>query len=310
MRRVWTIALAAFLVSAAWGQTLAQAASEKKRVKVFVSVMPQAYFVEQVGGSLVKVDVLVAPGQSPHTFEPTPKQMAKLAGAEIYFEIGMPFEAQLLKKVIATNKRLRIIDTTQGLKLRGYEQPDNQAARKGNDAKKEFGAHVHAEAERDPHIWLNPRLAKGIAANICDGLKAADPTHAPDYAKNVKELQSRLDGLDAKLTKALAPLRGKKFMVFHPAFGHFGAAYGLKQVAVEIDGKEPSAKQLAQLIDWAKKEGVKVIFVQPQFSAKNAEAVAKAIGGAVVPMDPLARDYIKNLEDMAGKIQKALGAKQ
>jgi zinc transport system substrate-binding protein len=310
MRRVWTIALAAFLISPAWTQTLAQAASEKKRVKAFVSVMPQAYFVEQVGGSLVKVDVLVAPGQSPHTFEPTPKQMAKLAGAEIYFGIGMPFEAQLLKKVIATNKRLRIIDTTQGLKLGGYEQPENQAASKGNDAKEEFGADVHAEAERDPHIWLNPRPAKAIAANICEGLKAADPIHAPDYEKNLKILQLKLDELDAKLAEALEPLRGKKFMVFHPAFGHFGAAYGLKQVAVEIEGKEPSAKQLAQLIDWAKKEGVKVIFVQAQFSSKNAEAVAKAIGGVVVPMDPLARDYIKNLEDMAGKIQNALGAKQ
>ena len=154
---------------------------------------------------------------------------------------------------------------------------------------------------------MSPRLAKLIAANIYEGLKSVDPAYGADYEKNLRALQGRLDEINAKLAKALAPLRGKEFMVFHPAFGHFAKEYGLKQVAVEIEGKEPSAKELAQLVDWAKREGVKVIFVQPQFSRKSAEAVAKSVGGVVVPMDPLAKDYVKNLEEMASKIESALG---
>jgi len=270
-----------------------------KAVNVFVSILPQAYVVEQLGGPHVEVDVLVGSGQSPHTFEPTPRQMAKLAEARVYFSVGVPFEARLLKKITATYKDLKVVDTRRGIALRVTEKGHEEGTG-------ERGQHGHAAEEPDPHFWLNPRLAKIQAANICEGLTTADPEHAAYYKKNLKEFQRKLDELDAKIAKALAPLKGKEFMVFHPAFGYFGDRYGLKQVAVEIEGKEPSARQLAALIDEAKHKGVRVIFVQPQFSRKSAEAVARAIGGAVVPMDPLARDYMKNLEDMAEKVGNAL----
>jgi len=134
-----------------------------------------------------------------------------------------------------------------------------------------------------------------------------DPRHAAAYERNLKALQADLDEVDARIAEALAPLKGRKFFVFHPAFGYFADAYGLKQVPVEIEGKSPGPRRLAALIEKARREGVKVIFVQPQFSPRGAQAVAEAIGGVVVPMDPLARDYLKNLEHIAQQIKKALG---
>jgi len=145
-----------------------------------------------------------------------------------------------------------------------------------------------------------------MAATIARALQAADPTHAADYQANLRALQDDLAALDAKLAQALAPLKGRQLFVYHPAFGYFADAYGLKQVPVEVEGKEPTARQLAGLVDRARAAGARVIFVQPQFAPKSAEAVAKAIGGAVVPLDDLAKNYIANLSDMADKVRTAL----
>jgi zinc transport system substrate-binding protein len=219
--------------------------------------------------------------------------VAALAQAQVYFSIGIPFEARLLQKVLAMNKRLKVVDTREGVKLRPATEPDED--------EKDY-----VKGAPDPHTWLDPMLAKTEAANICKALQQIDPAHATDYERNLKACQDDLDAVDTRIAQALAPLKGRQFMVFHPAFGYFGDRYGLKQVAVELEGKEPSARKLAELIDKARNDGVKVIFVQPQFSRKSAEAVAHAIGGAVVPMDPLAKDYLANLQDMAEKIEKTL----
>jgi zinc transport system substrate-binding protein len=300
MRKLWVLLciVEAFFALAPLAARADGAAPE--RVRAVVGIPPLAYFVERVGGQRVDVEVLVAPGQSPHTYEPTPAQIAGVARAQVYFAVGgMPFEARLLEKATATNKRMLVVDTRKGVKLRFMT---------ADEAGFEEAAH-EGQGEPDPHFWLSPRLAKVLAANVCNGLKAVDPANAAEYEANLKKLQDDLDATDAKIAAALAPLKGRAFFVYHPAFGYFADAYGLKQVPVEIEGKSPSAKELAALIQKSKKEGVKVIFVQPQFSPKSAEAVAAAIGGVVVPMDDLARDYIHNLEAMADKVKAALSGK-
>ncbi len=273
-------------------------ADDATRIEVFVSIPPQAAFVERVGGEHVRVGVLVPPGQSPHTFEPTPKQMAQLAGARVFFAIGLPLETRLLEKARAANPGLRVVDTRQGVPLRRMTADEAGPA-------DEHG-HDHAAGEPDPHTWLNPRYAKIQAATICRTLQEMDPTRKDEYRKNLEAFQADLDAVDARIAKALAPVKGKELLVFHPAFGYFAEAYGLRQVAVEVEGKEPNARALAALIERAKAGGARVIFVQPQFSPKTAEAVARAIGGVVVPMDALARDYLGNLEEMAAKVLRAL----
>jgi zinc transport system substrate-binding protein len=289
------------------------------KVKVFASILPIAYFVERVGGPNVEASVLVGPGHDPHTFEPTPKVMAKLAQAQLLFKMGFPFEETLIKKIGSTLKNVQVVDLQQGIKLRAMTEEEAEEADHGHgEAEEHEHAHAHGQerehhheaGDLDPHTWLDPRLAKIQARTIADTLIRIDPSHQAQYEENLKNFQTDLDAVHEKLTKALAPVKGKRFIVFHPAFGYLGHAYGLKQVPVELEGKEPTARQLARLIERAQKDGVRVIFVEPQFSNKSAEALAKSIGGAVVPLDPLAEDYLKNLQEMAVKLDSALRIQQ
>jgi zinc transport system substrate-binding protein len=260
-------------------------------ISAFVSILPQAYFVERIGGKHVDVTVLVGPGRSPATYEPTPKQMARLGRSQLYFRIGTPFERGFIDKISRTFTNLTIIDTRKGVTLRYFKQSQ--------------GLEVP-----DPHIWLDPKRVKIQAETISKALKETDPAHADEFEKNLKAFQADLDRVDMKIAGILAPLKGGKIYVFHPAFGYFAESYGLTQVAVEIEGKEPSPKQLSRLINMAKKEEVRVIFVQPQYATKEARTVARAIGGVVVPINPLPRNYLKNLEDMANIIEKGLRRQQ
>ena len=277
------------------------------KVKVFVSILPTAYFVERVGGPNVEVNVLVGPGQDPHTFEPRPKLMTKLADAQVLFKMGFPFEEMLIKKLGSIFKNLEVVDLQQGIKLRAMTQEETEAEEAEHGHKHgEAKAHQHEAGEMDQHSWLDPQLAKIQAETVANALIRIDPSHKDLYESNLKGLQVDLDVIHDQLTKALAPVKGKSFYVFHPAYGYFADAYGLKQIPVQIGGKEPTAKQLARLIDLAREDEVKVIFVQPQFSKRTVEALAKAIGGAVVPLDDLAPDYLKNLQEMAAKLESAL----
>jgi len=271
------------------------------RVKVVVSIPPQAYFVERIAGDRADVRVLVGPGQSPHTFEPTAKQMAGVLAADVYLRIGVPFEDALCGKIAAMGGGVRIVDTRRGIELHRVEAHGEGRPEQHPDE------HGHDADELDPHVWLSPRLAKVQARTICDELCAIDPAGATLFGENLRSLEADLDRLDAEIAESLAPVRGRTFFAFHPAFGYFAEAYGLKQRAVEMGGKSPGARHIKRLIEQAKAEGVKVIFVQPQFSQSAAEAIADQIGGAVVPLDPLARDYLSNLRDMARKIHGALG---
>ena len=276
----------------------------RAEIKAFVSILPQKYFVERIGGNLVEVTVLVGPGQSPTTYEPTPRQMAELSNAKVLFRIGVPFENSLMPKIASTFKNLIVVDTRKGIQLR--KMASDQEHKTDEHSKDVADDHQHKAGTLDPHIWLDPILVKTQAKTICEALCKLDSNNAKVYLQNLKKFQADLDQVNTKIAHALASMKGKDIFVFHPAYGYFAHRYGLKQVAVETGGKEPSAKQLATLIDKARAAGVKVIFVQPQYDKKNAETIAKAIGGAVVSLNPLAVDYIKNLKEMASKVELAL----
>lgn len=284
--------------------------SAKSPIRVFVSILPQKYFVERIGGEQVTVSVMVGPGKSPATYEPLPKQMAALSGAALYFRIGVPFENIWMDRVQAANTKMRIIDTREGIALRAIEahhhhDEDERHEENGHEEHKEAKGERREEheeeakneghGEKDPHIWLNPELVKIQAATICKGLVAVDPQNKVFYEKNLQSFLADLDALDKEIAAALKNLPVKKIMVFHPSWGYFADRYGLKQIPIEIEGKEPGPKELAEIIEHAKAEQIKVIFVQTQFSTKTAESVAKAIQGKVITIDPLAENYLENL---------------
>jgi len=271
-------------------------------MNAFVSIIPQAYFLERIGKQFVNVEVLVGEGQSPHTYEPSPQQMAKLSSAKVYFAIGVPFEKNVITKIKKTNRKLTVIETQKGITYRYLENHHHEGGEKTADKH-------HQKMIPDPHIWMDPKLVKIQAQNIHDALCKLDPEHAKDYARNLQAFQSDLQRIDQRIASVLAPFKGSSIYVFHPAFGYFTDSYGLNQVPIEIEGKEPSAKQLASTIDKAKKNGVRIIFVQPQFSTKSAKTIANAIGGVVVPINPLSRDYLSNLEKMASEIEKGLSGR-
>jgi zinc transport system substrate-binding protein len=269
--------------------TSAGTAIPSGKIKIFVSILPQAYFVERIGGPLVDVTVMVGEGQSPATYEPTPKGMTELGRSHIYFRIGTPFEKHLIDKIYGNFKNLKIVDMRRGVPLRYFK----------SDHPKETG-------QADPHIWLNPRYVKIQAVTICEALCEIYPESSLYFVANLQGLLTELDELDARIANILEAFKGKNIYVFHPAFGYFCDAYGMKQVTIEIEGKVPSAKQLTSIIRKAKAEKVKTIFVQSQYAKQSAAAVANAIGGVLVQMNPLPREYMKNMEKMANIIKISL----
>lgn len=273
---------------------LCEAAATEK-VRVFGSILPASNFARKIGGEAIEVETLVGPGRDPHTFEPTPKTVAKLERSQVLFTVGFAFERVLAEKLSHGAGALRVVDLQKGVALR----PMN-----GDHHAHGAADHGHGHAY-DPHTWMDPLSAKIQARTIADTLRAIDPGRASLYAENLKRFEDELDGVHARLQVTLAPLKGSNFFVFHPAYGYFADRYGLHQTAVEIEGKEPTARQLAKLVKAARAQRVKFIFVQPQFSEKTAETLAAEIGAKIAVLDALPEDYLANFDKMAEQLQRA-----
>lgn len=269
-------------------------ARSNDRLSVFVSIVPQRFFVRQIGKELVDVHAMVPPGADPHTYEPKPRQMVSLATAKLFFAIGIEFEAARLKKILSTNPQIKVVHTDEGIQKISMTEGDHH------------GEDQHDHSGFDPHIWLSPPLVMMQARTILNALGEADPVNRSYYEANFKAFMAELVDLDADLKKIFADRQGLRFMVFHPSWGYFARSYGLVQVPIEIEGKSPKPAQLAGLIENARENNIKIIFVQPQFSSKSAELIAREIGGEVAFVDALAEDWSENLREVADKFEAAL----
>ncbi len=268
-------------------------------VDVFVSIVPQQYFVQRIGGARVTVEVMVPPGESPHTYSPSPRRVVALGESDIYLTLGLPFEQRLIEKIRGVSPDLMIVPADLGIDRRRLEAHGHAHAEEEHEDEASTG-------EPDPHIWLGPDNIAQIARNTHDGLVKAAPEHESGFDDRLADLLEDIGSVDRRIREVLAPYEGRKVFVFHPAFGYFTDAYGLEQVAVEIEGKSPTPRQLETLIGRARREKVRIIFVQAQFDRTAAEKVAEAIDGAVVPLDPLAPDVLANLREIADRISAAL----
>jgi len=294
-----------FLLASCSKQTVKE---NDSKINVMVSVLPQVDFVERIGGDKVAVLEMIPPGFSPATYDPSPGQLQKLQTAEIYFRIGhIPFEKAQMEKIKQINSSMKIVDTSKGielLKLAAHSHDDEEHEYEHGEGEHE-NEEEHEEGD-DPHIWLSPKLVKIQAKHIYEALSEYSPNDKDYFTENYKQFIADLDDLDDKLSVAFEPIKGQTFLVFHPAFGYLADAYNFEQEAIEIEGKDPTPGQLQEIIDKAKAENIKVVFVQAQFSIKSAEAVAREIRGAVVQIDPLAKDYFTNLESMAETIVNSI----
>ena len=259
-------------------------------LRVMVNIQPQVYFVQQLGGELVNVTCLLPAGAFHGMYEPTAAQMKDLSQAALYIRSMLEHELAWWDKIQALNPRMMVVDATQGVELiDGHEHHD--------------GEEKHG---KDLHIWLSPRNAKIQAENMYQGLIAADPANRAVYAANRDALMQKIDALDQEIQAKFATLKTRTFMVFHPAWGYFAKDYNLEQISIEVEGKEPSAAEMAQFITLAQEKQVKVIFVQPQTSRRTADIIAKQVGATVELLDPMAEDWLDNLRQTAEALANAL----
>lgn len=293
-RRLFTplillIVLTVFMIVSA--TSCAPEKADTGKIVVAVTILPQADFVEAVGGDLVEVVVMVPPGGEPHTYELKPDQMAELSQAKIYAKLGsgMGFELAWMDKLVAANKTMLVVDCSRGIELMKTADEDSDE-----------------HEGLDSHIWLSVKNAKIMVESICAGLVRIDPADQTYYEMNRDTYLQKLDQLDDELAEGLAKISNRSFITYHPEFGYFARDYNLKQIAIEQAGKEPTADYIVRLIEEARQLNIKVIFGSAQFSTKSAEVIAKEIGGKVIIIDPLAKDFIANMRTIGSVMQQVM----
>jgi zinc transport system substrate-binding protein len=254
------------------------------RPTVVVSIPPQAFLVERIAGDHFRVITLLLPGESPTTYQPSDQRVSDVMRAEIYFRIGVPFERGRWLDAISGAAGPRIVDVRKGASELLQTDHDHHGDHENCG---EFGS--------DPHIWLSPKRLIQQATTVADALSELRPDLSDAFRKNLEALQAYLRQTDDEVREILRPHRGRRFFIFHPSFAYFAEDYGLIQVPIELEGKDPSEAELTEILRQTREDGAKVIFVQPEITGRTARAVADAVGAAVRTLDPLARDVPENL---------------
>ena len=268
------------------------------KITIAVSLQPYATLVKMVGGDRVNVVTLLPPGADPHNYEPKPAIIKAFSLAEIYFTDGSGLDKAWVPRFLGANKNVKVIDISRNIKWMKAEHDDHHHH------------HHDDENELDPHIWTSPMRLQLLALNIYESFKALDPDHIAYYTNRFMSTQEILRRADRKIVGAVVglPLNRRSFIVFHPSYGYLANDYNLTQYSIEVNGKEPKPKDLAKLIQVGRKNDVKTVFVQPQFSKRAAETIAKELGAVVVETDPLAADFLANIQTFVDAL-KAAGEK-
>ena len=344
--------LALFLVLVCGLASTPSSAAQVEKLDIAVTVQPQAWLVERLGGDRVNIHVTVAPGQMPETYQPSDLEASRILKSTVFFRLGLPAERGPWFKAIERTGRPRVVDLRTGLELiempahghGGHGEGHGHGSHKEHDhgahahgahddhgahdhaahddhgATDDHGAHAHAAHKHstdhaghdhsgpDPHVWLSPRRLSTMARTITDTLIEVDPAFESTYRKNLAALLDELKALDHDLQQLFAPWRGRTFFVFHPAWGYLAHDYELQQVSIEMEGKEPSESELTALQRQARKEKLRVLFIEPQSTGRAARAVAVAVGARVEQIDPLAADVADNLRRVARQIVRSFEA--
>lgn len=260
-----------------------------------VSVLPLRGIVMELAGPEAEVDCLVPPGQSPETFEPTSRQLARLARSSALFTIGLPFEEALAKRLRGQFPHLLQVDTAEGI-----DRIEIPAVAGGHEG--------HQHGDLDPHVWTGPVQLVRIAANVARALVVLEPDRAEAIAVRHAALERRLHEIDRGIAARLQPYSGRAILAYHPAYGYFTGHYGIRQLAVESGGTEPGARHLVELTQRVRDERLTCLFAQPQFSPDRARSLARTLGLELVVLDPLREDVTEMLLDFATAIEAAWGA--
>lgn len=263
---------------------------------VTVTIPPQKFFIEKIAKDYIDVNVIVPPGISPEEYEPSPQHVQKLSNSDIYFFIGhLGFEKNWLSRFDESAPDVDFVSCSKGIDLmRGYDQ---HCTDDGEE---------HHHAGTDPHIWTSPENVKTISRNIAKTLQKHYPDKADEFETNLKSFIQEINALDNSIRAMFADSVNHSFMIFHPSLGYFSRDYHLTQLSVEFEGKSPSAAHMKKMIDAARQNNIKSIFVQSQFEVSKAEAIAHEIGANVVSVDPLAENWLAEMDSIAIKIKNSI----
>jgi len=257
-----------------------EVSQEIEKIKILVSILPYSYLVEQIGQDKVEVIVMVPPRANPHTYEPPPAQLKMISQIQLYVLVGsqIDFEVTWAEKIKKLNPKMQWCDSSVGVPL----------------------------IENNPHIWLSLRNSQGIIQNITQALIQIDPDNEDFYRQNADRFRKKLIQLDEQLTIQLSSLEKRKFLTYHPSWVYLARDYQLEQLAIEQEGKEPQSAALIKIIKEAKRYQLSFILCAPQFNLKSAQVIAQEIGAQIVYVDPLAWDYLENIQwvadILAGKV--------
>jgi len=259
------------------------------KINIVTSILPQVSFIKAIAGDKANISLMVHRGSSPHTYEPKPSQMIDISKASIYFAIGVEFEDVWLPKFKSINSNINIVDLSKGIKK--IEISNHHSSHHDHD-------HL------DPHIWTNISNIKIIVNKIYKTLISIDSKNSDYYEKRLRLYMISLNLEDREIRTLLKDIKSRELMVFHPSWGYFANEYNLTQVAVEIDGKSPKPKEIIAIIKLAKKENIKAIFTQPEFSDKSAKIIAKEIGIDIIKVSPLSDDILKTILNIAKALSR------
>jgi zinc transport system substrate-binding protein len=299
-----TISVAAAGVAPA-GAGAASVATAAAPLQVTVSIPPAAFFVERIGGAQVRVQAMVPPGVEEETYAPSPRQIADLLHSRLYVALGhpaFPLESRYLLPLLAAHPEVRLVSMSRGIPL--IPMAGTAAAA---PAAAQATGRAAAAGETDPHIWLAPGPVAIAARNIAGGLAAVDPGHRAAYEQGLEGFQRELRGLDAAFRRAAAAAspRPLRFLSYHPAWGYLARQYGFRQLVVEAGGRDPGAASLVALVAAARRDGVRLVLVPPGMPARTTQSLAAAIGGEVLEVDYLARDWLAMMRRLAAALEEA-----
>lgn len=262
-----------------------KAENEDERPVVTVSILPQKTFVEKIGGDDFRVNVLIPPGSSPAAYTLAPSQLKDIAKSDVWLRMGyIGFEHSWKDKITQANEDMKVVDLSEGLDLIA-------------DKREQDGDHVHLEGV-DPHIWLSPKLVKQMAGKILEVLTELNPENAEKYKGNYMRFVREIDKLHVEIATAMRPYKGRKILVFHPSLSYYVRDYGLKQFPLESGGKEPTPQHMAKVVNLAKQENLKVIYIQSEFDRDHAGVIAEEIDGKIIQVSPLDPNWADNLREI------------
>ncbi len=271
---------------------------EGDELTVAVSVLPQKYFVERIIGDSINIIVVVPPGANPATYEPSPSDMRNMSSVDVWFTIGVPFESPWLPRFTGSNPDLRIRSTIENIE----RLPIDRYTVSGHETLPDH--HGHDGGSPDPHVWLSPELVRIQAAVIAEELSLLDSSGADEYMENLNSFSTEIDSLQSRIRLLIGASSSNSFIVFHPAWGYFADEFGLIQIPIETAGSEPSPREMSLLIDYARKNDIRAVFVSPQFSTSSAASIAAEIGVSVSYIDPLAENWSSNLLNVAEQLSR------